>query len=91
MLGRRRNLVDLRDWVKGLNSQDRQLLAWFFGFGKEKLSALANGDTRAFPDGLIKLLDWFIENGPELIALIKEIMELFMGAAAFQSLYASFA
>lgn len=80
VLNKRRDLKDLRDWLKGLSQEDKAILAAFFGFptGTSLQTAVAAGDARAFPDGIIKLLDWFVLHGPELLALIKEIMDLFL-------------
>ena len=47
-----------------------------------EFSVTAAEDGSPVVDNLLKLLTWFIDNGPELIGMIELIIGLFGGAAA---------
>lgn len=51
--------------------------ARFFGESSGALSVSINADGEPIVDSLLKLLQWFTSNGPQLLALIEQIIGLF--------------
>lgn len=80
---RKPGLRELRDWLAGLDGEDRKLVeAYLIGASDPNKppsrEALGDGQlAAAISAGLANLLKLFVEHGPELLALIKSIVILF--------------
>lgn len=61
--------------------------AKFFGESTGALSVSTNAAGEPIVDNLLKLLQWFVTNGPQLIALIEKIVGMFGSIQTAVELY----
>lgn len=80
---RERGLPELREWLQGLGGEDLGLVRAFVF----RQADHDGPEAEALGDGKIAsaigyLLELFVQHGPALLALIKEIMGIFLGGPA---------